>query len=157
MNRMKTNMLWAGFLTAAMMCAGCSVLNPYKSKLACPNMDPGKCQSTRQTYYESLEEAEDPMNYTPDLEASSCTDCVRDKKKRKKNSELPELKPASYDEMVLEKISSQIEQPDIPMVVPAQAIRILVLPYKGRSGNLFTERYVYSFVEEPRWVLEDFR
>jgi len=144
---------------AIVILCGCSVLNPYRSKFKCPPGDPGKCQSTRDAYYESLQGDSTAGSGLVPAKAAECKDCSRKHKKEKSHNDdleisLPTLKPASYSEMVLDRFSSSLGQPEAPMVLPAQAIRILVLPYKGVGGNLYTERYIYTFVEEPKWLLE---
>jgi hypothetical protein len=102
-------------------------------------------------------------------EPADCKDCKKKNKKDEKKSDFRKqaqnqaaedqivgtIKPATYSEMVLERFSESLGEPASPLVMPAQAMRILILAYRGFGGSLFTERYVYTFVEEPRWLMED--
>jgi conjugal transfer pilus assembly protein TraV len=41
------------------------------------------------------------------------------------------------------------------VVVPPQVMRVLILPYTGDERELYMYRYVYMFVDEPRWLLKN--
>ena len=41
------------------------------------------------------------------------------------------------------------------MVAPPKVLRVLLLPYEGSDNVLYMYRYVYSFVDEPRWILDE--
>ena len=42
-----------------------------------------------------------------------------------------------------------------PLLVPPKILRVLLLPYRGRGGELFMSRYVYIKIEDSRWILTD--
>ena len=133
----------------------CSVLNPYKSKFTCPPGKPGKCQSMHANYRDSLAASAGGESAALADEAS-CTDCA--KKQKNKNTPLvvdpPKLKPASYNEVVLQKYTDLVSTPEVPLVKPAEAMRVLVLPYPGKDNHLYMERYIYIFTERPQWFVE---
>jgi len=42
-----------------------------------------------------------------------------------------------------------------PLLQPPKILRVLLLPYKGESGELFMSRYVYVKIEDSKWILTD--
>ena len=42
-----------------------------------------------------------------------------------------------------------------PLLVPAKILRVLLLPYRGKDGELFMSRYVYVKIEDSQWILTD--
>ena len=128
--------------------SACSILNPYASEFSCPKGDPGKCQSIQKNYEESFGPASDG------LEESDAETC--DGEKAGAPSTVGEVE-TTYREQLLARFGELLESPEAPVVMPPQTMRILILPYRGKDGELFMGRYVYVFTEGPRWVLEDIR
>ncbi len=49
-----------------------------------------------------------------------------------------------------------LDDPVTPVVVPPTAMRVLFLPYPGDDHELYMPRYVFMFVDEPKWLLGDY-
>ncbi len=63
-----------------------------------------------------------------------------------------------YQDAVYDQLAAIIEEPVTPMVAPAKTVRTLILPYadpKG-EGRLYMPRFIYSLLEQPRFVLGDY-
>jgi len=131
----------------------CSVINPYSSKFSCPDQDSGKCQSIKENYLESLHGVQvEEEGREGEYECGE--NCPDDEEEGIRQGRVAR---ATYQDMMLDRFEDLLAQPKAPMVMPAQAMRVLVLPYRGKDGHLFMERYIYLFVEEPKWLLEDVR
>jgi hypothetical protein len=50
-------------------------------------------------------------------------------------------------------MTSIIDQPETPFVIPPDVIRVLIPSYTGSDNALYGSRYVYFFVTEPQWSL----
>ncbi len=129
------------FMLALSGCAG--VMNPYSSSFQCPKMENGKCVSVRTAYNESTEEKD-----YHDLWAEG-----RSGKKEKEP-----LGPSDadlYQSALYGRLNGLLQSPRSPMVVPPQVMRVLILPYTGADNDLYMYRYVYMFLDGPRWLLKN--
>ncbi|MEO0880933.1 MAG: TraV family lipoprotein, partial [Pseudomonadota bacterium] len=63
-----------------------------------------------------------------------------------------------YQQAQYDQLAALIEAPVTPMVAPAKTIRTLILPYadKASGARLYMPRFVYSVLEQPRFVLGDY-
>ena len=61
----------------------------------------------------------------------------------------------SYKQSLFKKFDGLLREPTTPVVAAPQVMRVLLLPYKGAGNDLYMMRFVYFFVDEPRWVLGD--
>lgn len=131
------------FLTTFLV--GCaSVLNPYKSDFQCPETDKGKCVSVQDAYIESIQK-----NYNKDeVKSERLKEGDEPRPQDKKNND--------YHESLYRELSGLLKEPLTPMVAPPKVIRVLLLPYKGDANELYMIRYIYFFVDEPRWILGDY-
>ena len=130
----------------AIMLSGCAgVMNPYSSDFQCPEMDKGKCVSVQTAYRESTEKkTENIKNTETKIDPKEGT-----KEQREKTSD------ALYQSALYDRLNRLLTRPDSPMVVPPQVMRVLILPYTGDDRELYMYRYVYIFVDEPRWLLRN--
>jgi conjugal transfer pilus assembly protein TraV len=122
---------------AALCLSGCW-LNPYSSEFNCPKTANGKCISVSDAYTESLKN--DPQGKTttgPDQAAKGAAFSV-------------------YEEELFRKMTAMIKEPATPIVNPGTVLRGLVLYYSGEERELYSHRYVFFFVDEPRFVLGDY-
>jgi conjugal transfer pilus assembly protein TraV len=143
------------FIALAMaISAGCT---GYSSEFSCPNTYNGRCVSIQGAYEIALAGKDSP-EYDPAYKQKQ-----KDGGKNGKNateleeqqSDPEEVAHASYKESLYKKFDVLLKEPNTPVVAPPQVLRVLLLPYKGDSNELFMLRYVYFFVDEPKWVLGD--
>lgn len=121
-------------------CAG--VLNPYSENFQCPVMEEGKCVPIRQAYEESINQ---PRYIT-----------LEEGKESKKpiSSQLEN----EYSDALLEKLTRLIKDPKTPILAPPKIARVMILPYQDETGReLYSVRYVYLIVEDPRWILQNIK
>jgi len=115
--------------------AGCGFLNPYNSEFSCPEADKGKCAPIKSVYQEDLQNT--------------------DLKRTTENT----LKPPSsnlYHKELYEKLAAMLKKPKTPIVSAPKVVRVLFMPYKGDSGELFMQRYVYLMIDNPKWVMGEY-
>jgi conjugal transfer pilus assembly protein TraV len=75
------------------------------------------------------------------------SDALGSQDKKKKND---------YQEALYKELAGLLKEPLTPIVAPPKVMRVLLLPYKGDSNELYMLRYIYFFVEEPKWILGDY-
>jgi conjugal transfer pilus assembly protein TraV len=65
---------------------------------------------------------------------------------------------ADYKQKMYREMSDLIESPTTPMLMPAKQIRTLFLPYSAHNEKtrLFMQRYVYTVVEDPKWIMGEY-
>ena len=157
---MKRTLAVAGML---FMC-GCAVLNPYESNFSCPEGDNGKCVSVQTAYSESSGGAAKAKDMTADqaheecgpetANSGACTESRKDSaganSQAKENGSLTKYRAALFD-----KFTGLLKEPVTPVVAPPKTMRVLLLPYTGQDNEFYMLRYVYFFVDEPRWLLGD--
>lgn len=127
-------------LLSSFLCfSGCAAwINPYSSDFNCPKTANGKCISVSDAYTESLKN--DPSaKATNGSRSVSGTSAYN-----------------AYEEELFTKMAAMIKEPVTPLVSPATALRGLVLYYSGDEHELYSHRYVFFFVDEPRFVLGDY-
>ena len=148
---------------------GCSALvSPYSTTFQCPDSDKGKCVSVKTAYDESLE-------LNPLVKEQVCEDCEEKEKTKVSNEEKPDEKqmetnpsdktqgdaatPAvssakyDYQDALYKKLTSIIDQPETPLVIPPDVMRVLIPSYTGADNEWFSSRFVYFFVTEPKWAV----
>lgn len=108
--------------------SGCSILNPYKGDFSCPIKENGKCVSVTTAHAEA--KGTRVIGNAPQVP----------------------LDDARYKAAVLNRMSSVIEQPIVPLVSSPKTVRLLVLPYEGEN-RFYSERYVYLLLGKPSWFL----
>lgn len=122
-------------IAAAFCVAACSavgeVVNPYKSRFNCPVGENGKCQTMSSAYNESRE-----VLYGNNQLAS-----------------VDDSAANAYQNSVYKKLSSLVEEPDMPVIAPPKVMRVLLLPYQDSNKNLFMYRFAYFVVDDYSWVL----
>ena len=141
--------------------SGCSALvSPYSTTFQCPDSDKGKCVSVQTAYDESIDA-------NPLVKEATCEAC--DEEKSDKNPEKTETDaekadeesntPAgndlkyNYQDVLYKKLTSIIDQPQTPLVIPPDVVRVLIPSYTGTDNELFSARYVYFFATEPQWSI----
>ncbi len=130
--------------------SGC-FLNPYQSDFTCPHMENGKCVSVQSAYDESLEtnkKKKADMSLQDELDDISRSD-------KAKTIKVSSTTVSNYQEALYTKIAGLLNEPVTPMVAPPQVMRVMVFPYKGDGKKLFMPRYVFMFIDEAQWVLDE--
>ena len=142
-------------LLLLLLLPGCSgfksIINPYEENFKCRTKDDaGKCIDTPSAY----KEARFPDANNAD-EPATCTNVSGDKipcHSPVSNTNIHQLTAQDSRYKVLTEL---LEEPDKPMLEPPKIMRVLMLPYKGESDELFMTRYVYLKLKESQWVLTD--
>ncbi len=140
-----------GIVVSLIFFSGCAILNPYHESFTCGKTPNGKCVSVTAAYNESL--GIPPQTNGVSGEVPKPLGNVVPQG-------VPPLPPAimpisaagGYQSLVLARLSELLSEPSPPMLAPAQVLRVLILPYKGRESALFMERYVYLIMDQPKWV-----
>ena len=135
-------------------CAG--VFNPYDSEFQCPNTYKGKCVSVQDAYHDSVTGAEPPdtASSIKESEPECKTGQLAKDQTAQKGTENPEY---DFLKQKYDKLSALIGNPAVPVVVPPEVVRVLILSYTGADNELFGYRYVYFFATGPEWVLSTAR
>jgi conjugal transfer pilus assembly protein TraV len=134
------------FLTTFLI--GCaSVFNPYESDFQCPETDRGKCVSVQNAYGESMQKNVSKDN-KEELKSGKTKENDATESQHKKNND--------YQEALYKELAGLLKEPITPVVAPPKVMRVLLLPYKGDANELYMLRYIYFFVDEPKWILGDY-
>lgn len=149
---MRKVVLLIGLALITLLTGCASVLNPYKSDFHCPETDKGKCVSVQNAYLESIqqnykEEDEEKSEKLKDVDYSVPKE--DDGKRVQKQNNV-------YQEALYRELAGLLNEPLSPMVAPPVVMRVLLLPYKGDTNELYMLRYVYFFVDGPKWILGDY-
>ena len=147
------------FLPALSALGGCatlgSIMSPYSEKFSCKNDDHGQCIHPDKAYADAVAGAT----------SKSDPAVTRDKAmlrargdRRSARSEAAGQAYAGYRGSVYRELQGLIDQPVTPMLKPARTIRTLILPYadQHRPDRLYMQRYVFSILERPQWVVGDY-
>ncbi|MDD2732624.1 MAG: type IV conjugative transfer system lipoprotein TraV [Desulfuromonadaceae bacterium] len=144
---------------AMLIMSGCALLNPYEGSFSCPETSNGKCVSVQTAYSESATgPGKDEVHKNEQINSDNVT--VNSSTDKEKESL---LNPASteyssfnrYRTALFDKFSGLLKEPVTPVVAPPKTMRVLLLPYTGQDNEFYMLRYVYFFVDEPRWLLGD--
>ena len=148
---------------AVMTLSGCALLNPYESSFSCPETSNGKCVSVQTAYSESAKGTGKVTESSADHKDENCSAdevsagaCRDGKKDMSLNSAAKENGTYNrYRSALFDKFSGLLKEPVTPVVTPPKTMRVLLLPYTGQDNEFYMLRYVYFFVDEPRWLLGD--
>jgi conjugal transfer pilus assembly protein TraV len=115
-------------------CATSSVLNPFESGFKCNATSVGECIPLNEAYEAAL--------------------IVDSKKEKSGTNESDDADSKGlYKKALYKEVTSLLEKPKTPLVIPPKTVRVLILPYKDSKGVLYMQRYLYFFASEPEWVL----
>jgi conjugal transfer pilus assembly protein TraV len=159
---------------------GCSMMNPYQSEFSCPDTFKGKCASVREVYMEDA--AGSPQKKVENSAAkpgcttaysgvegegvvTTCSDAVTagtgataagNPSVSVHFAGNPEDRSYNqYRSALFDKFNGLLKEPKTPIVAPPKVMRVLLLPYTGQENEFYMLRYVYFFVDKPRWILGD--
>jgi len=109
------------------------VINPYNENFKCrATDDEGKCIDTPTAYKEA--------RYPQDAEGESS---------------LAEEEQQAIQDNRYRILTELLQEPNKPLLQPPKVLRVLLLPYRGESDELFMTRYVYLKIEDAKWILTD--
>lgn len=139
------------FALIALGATACSTVLPYESEFACKNDDYGQCIHPQEAYAQAV-------GARP-----KTSDDAKAHKRDERNIDDGHILAAQggydgYSQAQYDELASLIEAPMTPMVAPAKTIRTLILPYADDRSEtrLYMPRFVYSVLEQPKFVLGDY-
>lgn len=131
--------------------SGCAI---YDSNFTCPDSYNGRCVSISEAHRLAKENKDNPQS-DPSVEKKNLNSTDNQPSGAPSGANKEDLAHSLYKESLYKRLDSLAKEPTTPIVAPPQVMRILLLPYKGEGNELYMLRYVYFFVDEPRWVLGD--
>lgn len=144
---MKTHtkiILVASFLTLSCSCT--PILNPYEENFKCTASDDmGECVDTATAY----------RNARFPEPSKSADDAVAEISHMVPATDFPTAQDHQLEYARYKTITEFLEEPQQPLLLPPKTLRVLMLPYEGRDGELFMPRYVYLQVEDARWLVTE--
>jgi len=135
-----------------------SVMSPYSEKFSCKNSDHGQCIHPDKAYADAV----------AGVASKSDPAVTRDKAMLRDKGERAAARTAGvqagpsgftgYRDSVYRELQGLIDQPVTPMLKPPRTVRTLILPYADaqRPDRLYMQRYVFSILERPQWVVGDY-
>ena len=143
-------------LLLLLLLPGCSgfksIINPYEENFNCRTKDDaGKCIDTPSAY----KEARFPDANDVTMDAATCTNANGEKVPCHPHVSNTNTHQLTAQDSRYKVLTELLEEPDKPMLEPPKIMRVLMLPYKGESDELFMTRYVYLKLKESQWVLTD--
>mgnify|MGYP000648663231 CR=1 FL=1 len=135
---------------------GCSIV-PYEEEFACKRKNNlGKCISALEAYEEAVTGVEKAPYMVPASEQDD-EDNKEDETKRKVNHLMVNNnKPSEYTSYLngyYSELKELVDDPKTPMVRQARKVRTLVLPYNPSEKVIYMDRYIYSILDEPLFVM----
>ena len=144
-----------------MVVSGCSSLtNIGESEYSCPSPDGVKCKSTVEIYemtHNGNVPEPDEVNgrkskkRAPSGKTTAKTD-GSDTEGREGSEELKNSQVRS-DNVIDTYVAPRLPDRPIPIRTPAHVMRIWIAPWEDTNGDLNTTGYMYTEVEERRWVI----
>lgn len=160
--------------------SGCSMINPYQSEFSCQDTFKGKCASVREVYMEDAagnrKDRADNTAANPGCTTtnggfegegvvSTCSDTIPSGAGMTAMDNTSMATPVAgdpearnynqYRSSLFDKFNGLLKEPRTPIVAPPKVMRVLLLPYTGQENEFYMLRYVYFFVDKPRWILGD--
>jgi len=65
-------------------------------------------------------------------------------------------KETLYEKTKKETITELLKNPPAPVKAPDKILRILILPWTDKDGNLHAMKYIFVKVEEGQWILGNY-
>ena len=138
------------FIAAALISGCASLMNPYHGDFQCPKTVNGKCVSVDTAYEESIRN-------NGNTKGSGSTEGIKSLEVELKDGRGNAVPGGSdYEKALLARMKGLLNAPVTPMIETPQAYRILFLTYPGDSDELYMPRYVYFFIDKPRWILDNY-
>lgn len=138
---------------AAALCAGCF---PYENDFACRLKDNfGHCVDVQGAYNAAVTGI---PSGKPLKKGETIDDVGKHSEGSAKATPAAADSYGDYKQKMYREMGDLVESPTTPMLVPAKQIRTLFLPYSAHNEKkrLFMQRYVYTVVEDPKWVMGEY-
>jgi len=135
-----------------------SIMSPYSEKFSCKNSDHGQCIHPDKAYADAVAGAASKSDPAVTHDKAMLRDRAGKDSVPGKGAAYPGGAFAGYRESVYRELQGLIDQPVTPMLKPPRTIRTLILPYadQQRPDRLYMQRYVFSILERPQWVVGDY-
>ncbi len=147
-------------LLIVLLASGCAgVLDPYDSKLNCPDPDFGVCTDVETAWKESFKDRQELKRQARIRAAKQhhkkCPDGDCSQPKSRTGNESQNPKDINiYFTSWLKETTKLLEQPQTPVIKPPRVLYGLIFPYDGGHGDvLFMSQRVFIIAEPPRFVL----
>lgn len=126
-----------------------SAFSSYDSEFSCKNTDHGGCESPSIAYERAVQDEGIPL---PARDQTSLDVVVANDKAANT------IAYNGYKGEVYKELESLVAAPNTPLIAPARTVRTLILPYADpkQKQRLYMNRYIFSVVEEARFVLGDY-
>ena len=135
-----------------------SIMSPYSEKFSCKNSDHGQCIHPDKAYADAVAGAASKSDPAVTRDKAMLRDRAAGAAMSGKGQPASGSGFAGYRESVYRELQGLIDQPVTPMLKPPRTIRTLILPYadQQRPDRLYMQRYVFSILERPQWVVGDY-
>ncbi|WP_429885537.1 TraV family lipoprotein [Geoalkalibacter halelectricus] len=124
--------------------SGCGWLNPYHEDFDCRARDDlGRCVDSMTAYADALylegfDNRAPQSSFDPALFGEYVDPSGRN----------------LYQARLYRQYAELLSEPQTPVLAPPKVLRVLILPYQTREGELMMPRYVFVKVDEAQWVLD---
>ena len=158
---MKKIMVMIMAVVMSLFLTSCSTLIPYEEDFVCRNRDNlGKCLDVEKAYGEAAEDIHHYPHFDEKAKGKTAPDTGAYPGNSTDHPDSVTTAFHTYKEREYNELASLIDKPVTPVVKPPRVIRTLIFPYVGKqsdtNGYLYMPRYVYSILEEKRWVLGNY-
>jgi conjugal transfer pilus assembly protein TraV len=132
---------------------GCAGVLPYEDDVSCRLSDNyGMCMSIQDTYNGGKAHRKDlQLKPGKTVNPEQSGEPVQDSNGALSSRDL-------YIDNYYREISSLIREPETPLIRQPKQMRTLILSYSDASNQrtLYMPRYIYSIVEDPKYILHDY-
>ena len=144
--------------SALPLCACASLFSAYDSDFSCKNSDHGGCAHPLEAYEQARAEEAPTFAAAPGLAASGGADKHLEHDSHDLGRVAQSNDYQSYQDVSYSELGALIGAPQTPVLAPAKTVRTLILPYTdpNSSEHLYMPRYVYSVLENARFVLGNY-
>ena len=129
-----------------------SIFSAYDSDFSCKNSDHGGCTHPLEAY-------EEARNETVRSHSHAGLEIVAEELDGSDHQHVLNRSGfETYQEQTYREFEALIAEPGTPTLAPAKTVRTLILPYGDPKGGqrLYMPRYIYSVLENPRFVLGNY-
>ncbi len=142
----------AGLAIMISLSSCASIFSTYDSEFSCKNEDHGGCTHPLEAYEQARTEGVTDFSAAPaELKEEELDGSHR-------HHSLTRSPFHTYQEQTYKELEALVADPDTPILAPAKTVRTLILPYGDPNGGqrLYMPRYIYSVLENPRFVLGNY-
>ena len=132
-------------LVLTALVSGCAILNPYYEDFDCRRGEgSGQCVDVPTAY--ATAKANEPLANLPAAPAGV------DPAAWAAQAEASDGKKA-YQEGLYQQMAALAKAPKTPLMIPPKVMRVLVLGYEGKDGELYMPNYFFVKVDDAKWVM----